>query len=80
MDAIIHNAGVYAERDRNPTPEGHARVLAVNTLAPYLMTGLIERPARLIYFTAAADEVLVMLALPCLLAASSSVAALLPGR
>ena len=51
MDAVIHNAGVYGDRDRNPGPEGHPRVLAVNTLAPYLLTGLIERPDRLIYLT-----------------------------
>ena len=51
MDAVIHNAGVYGDRDRNPSPEGHPRVLAVNTLAPYLLTGLIYRPDRLIYLT-----------------------------
>src|SRR4051812_24660724 len=28
MDAIIHNAGVYTEGSRGPTPEGHAGVLA----------------------------------------------------
>src|SRR6478736_4183440 len=37
------------DRERNPSPEGHPRMLAVNTLAPYLLTGLIERPERLIY-------------------------------
>lgn len=51
MDAVIHNAGVYSEATRAPTPEGHARTLAVNTLAPYLLTALIERPARLIYLS-----------------------------
>ena len=51
MDAIIHNAGVYADSHRHPGPEGHPRTLAVNTLAPYLLTGLIERPDRLIYLT-----------------------------
>ena len=30
MDAIIHNAGVYSQQSRNPTPEGHAATLAVN--------------------------------------------------
>jgi len=49
MDAIIHNAGIYLERDRGETAEGHAKTLAVNVLAPYLLTGLIDRPARLIY-------------------------------
>jgi NAD(P)-dependent dehydrogenase (short-subunit alcohol dehydrogenase family) len=51
MDAVIHNAGVYGDSDRNPSPEGHPRVLAVNTLATYLLTSLIERPDRLIYLT-----------------------------
>src|SRR5689334_3236572 len=30
MDAVIHNAGVYTERSRGTTPEGHAVVFAVN--------------------------------------------------
>jgi NAD(P)-dependent dehydrogenase (short-subunit alcohol dehydrogenase family) len=51
MDAVIHNAGIYLEPSRGTTPEGHARVLAVNTLAPYMLTELIERPDRLIYLT-----------------------------
>ena len=48
MDAVIHNAGIYSTRDRSATPEGHANILAVNTLAPYMLTALIERPRRLI--------------------------------
>src|SRR5690242_8744484 len=32
MDAVIHNAGVYREGARGNTPEGHATILAVNTL------------------------------------------------
>jgi NAD(P)-dependent dehydrogenase (short-subunit alcohol dehydrogenase family) len=51
MDAVIHNAGIYQENSRAATPEGHAKVLAVNTLAPYMLTGLIERPDRLIYLS-----------------------------
>jgi NAD(P)-dependent dehydrogenase (short-subunit alcohol dehydrogenase family) len=51
MDAVIHNAGIYREPGRGNTPEGHAKVLAVNVLAPYLLTGLIERPDRLIYLS-----------------------------
>src|SRR4051812_28718095 len=51
MDAVVHNAGVYAEEQRFPTAEGHPRVLAVNVLAPYLLTTLIHRPDRLIYLT-----------------------------
>lgn len=51
MNAIIHNAGIYLEPDRGTTPENHAKTLAVNTLAPYLLTALIERPDRLIYLS-----------------------------
>jgi len=51
MDAVIHNAGIYREPNRGTTPEGHAKVLAVNTLAPYMLTALIERPDRLIYLS-----------------------------
>jgi NAD(P)-dependent dehydrogenase (short-subunit alcohol dehydrogenase family) len=51
MHAVIHNAGIYNESGRGQTAEGHARILAVNTLAPYLLTALIERPDRLIYLS-----------------------------
>jgi NAD(P)-dependent dehydrogenase (short-subunit alcohol dehydrogenase family) len=51
MDAAIHNAGIYREQSRGSTPEGHATVLAVNTLAPYLLTSLMERPDRLVYLS-----------------------------
>jgi len=45
MDAVIHNAGVFLEPSRAATADGHATTLAVNTLAPYLLTALIDRPA-----------------------------------
>jgi len=51
MDAVIHNAGVYLEAGRGDTPEGHATTLAVNLLAPYMLTGWIERPQRLVYLS-----------------------------
>ena len=39
MDAVIHNAGIYLRPERGSTDEGHAPVtLAVNSLAPYLLT------------------------------------------
>lgn len=43
FDAIIHNAGVY--QIANTT------ILAVNTLAPYVLTCLIKPPKRLIYLS-----------------------------
>jgi len=51
MDAVIHNAGVYLETARGETPEGHARTLAINLLAPYMLTGWIKRPDRLVYLS-----------------------------
>jgi NAD(P)-dependent dehydrogenase (short-subunit alcohol dehydrogenase family) len=48
-DAVVHNAGVYIDRRRVETSDGHAQVLAVNVLAPYVLTALIERPGRLVY-------------------------------
>jgi NAD(P)-dependent dehydrogenase (short-subunit alcohol dehydrogenase family) len=52
FDAVIHNAGVgYRENRKLTTVDGHAHVLAVNVLAPYLLTALIERPARLVYLS-----------------------------
>ena len=51
MDAVIHNAGVFLGPARAATADGHATTLAVNTLAPYLLTALIDRPDRLIYLS-----------------------------
>ena len=51
-DAVIHNAGVgYREPRRIRTDDGLAHVFAINVLAPYLLTGLIERPGRLVYLS-----------------------------
>jgi NAD(P)-dependent dehydrogenase (short-subunit alcohol dehydrogenase family) len=51
MDAVIHNAGISSTKGRSPTPDGHATILAVNTLAPYMLTALTERPPRLVYLS-----------------------------
>jgi NAD(P)-dependent dehydrogenase (short-subunit alcohol dehydrogenase family) len=52
FDAIIHNAGIgYREPRRVETDDGLAQVFAVNVLAPYLLTALIERPDRLVYLS-----------------------------
>ena len=51
MDAVIHNAGIYTTRERGSTPEGHATTLAVNTLASYILTALIEPPDRLVFLS-----------------------------
>jgi NAD(P)-dependent dehydrogenase (short-subunit alcohol dehydrogenase family) len=52
FDAVIHNVAVgYQEPRRIETEDGLAQVFAANTLAPYLLTALIERPARLVYLS-----------------------------
>jgi NAD(P)-dependent dehydrogenase (short-subunit alcohol dehydrogenase family) len=51
MDAVIHNAGIYRTADRDTTSEGRAGILAVNALAPYILTALIRKPRRLIYLS-----------------------------
>jgi NAD(P)-dependent dehydrogenase (short-subunit alcohol dehydrogenase family) len=51
MDAVIHDAGVYTEQSRGATAEGHAGTLAVNTLAAYMLSALIQRPDRLVYLS-----------------------------
>ena len=51
MDTVIHNAGVFLEPSRSATADGHPTTLAVNILAPYLLTALIDRPHRLIYLS-----------------------------
>jgi NAD(P)-dependent dehydrogenase (short-subunit alcohol dehydrogenase family) len=49
FDAAIHNAGVgYRERRVEMEP-GIPSLFAVNVLAPYILTALIERPNRLVY-------------------------------
>jgi NAD(P)-dependent dehydrogenase (short-subunit alcohol dehydrogenase family) len=52
FDAVIHNAGVgYREPKRIETQDGLPHVFAVNTLAPYILTALIEKPKRLVYLS-----------------------------
>jgi NAD(P)-dependent dehydrogenase (short-subunit alcohol dehydrogenase family) len=43
FDAVIHNAGVYQTSSKD--------IFAVNVLAPYILTALIQKPQRLIYLT-----------------------------
>ncbi|HEX4783227.1 MAG TPA: SDR family NAD(P)-dependent oxidoreductase [Candidatus Sulfotelmatobacter sp.] len=52
FDAVIHNAGVgYREPRRIATEDGLPHVFAVNTLAPYILTALMQRPKRLVYLS-----------------------------
>jgi NAD(P)-dependent dehydrogenase (short-subunit alcohol dehydrogenase family) len=52
FDAVINNAGIgYREPHRVETEDGVPEVFATNVLAPYVLTALIERPARLVYLS-----------------------------
>jgi len=49
---VIHNAGIgYREPRRIATEDGLPPVFAVNTLAPYILTALIQKPKRLVYLS-----------------------------
>lgn len=48
MDVVIHNAGLFRGPYRK-TADGIASLAAVNTLAPYILTCLINRPKRLVF-------------------------------
>lgn len=50
FDAVIHNAAVY-DVPLLPTVDGLPTLLAVNALAPYVLTCLLERPDRLVYLS-----------------------------
>jgi NAD(P)-dependent dehydrogenase (short-subunit alcohol dehydrogenase family) len=43
FDAVIHNAGVYRASNE--------MIFAVNSLAPYVLTCLVQKPRRLIYLS-----------------------------
>ena len=52
FDAVIHNAGVGGGAPRRETTvDGLELIFQVNVLAPYLLTALMEPPARLVYLT-----------------------------
>jgi NAD(P)-dependent dehydrogenase (short-subunit alcohol dehydrogenase family) len=52
FDAVIHNAGLgYRSAHRVVTEDGLSQLFAVNTLAPHVLTALMQRPQRLIYLS-----------------------------
>jgi NAD(P)-dependent dehydrogenase (short-subunit alcohol dehydrogenase family) len=53
FDAVVHNVGIGNRREpqRVATADGLCRLWAVNVLAPYVLTALMERPGRLVYLT-----------------------------
>jgi len=52
FDAVIHNAGVYDKASsRTGTRDFQQMMFTINTLAPYILTCLIQKPKRLIYIS-----------------------------
>lgn len=51
FDAVIHNAGVGYREPRRETVDGLEHIFAINVLAPYILTALMERPKRLVYLS-----------------------------
>jgi len=49
FDAVIHNAGIGYRERRVETEPGVPSVFAVNVLAPYILTALIDKPKRLVF-------------------------------
>lgn len=51
FDAIIQNAGVYNVPFNAKSKDGLPLLFAVNSIAPYILTALVNRPERLIYLS-----------------------------
>jgi short-subunit dehydrogenase len=51
FDTVIHNAGIGYGESKKVTGDGIAHVFAVNALAPYILTCLMERPKKLVYLS-----------------------------
>jgi len=51
FDAVIHNAAVGYREGHHVTVDDLPHVFAINTLAAYILTALIERPKRLVYLS-----------------------------
>ena len=49
FDVVIHNVGLGYTIPYSKTPDGFAATFAVNSLAPYVLTALMEPPKRLVY-------------------------------
>jgi NAD(P)-dependent dehydrogenase (short-subunit alcohol dehydrogenase family) len=49
FDTVIHNAGVGLQEGTKKSEDGISQVFAVNALAPYILTAMMERPKNLVY-------------------------------
>ncbi len=51
FDVVIHNAGVYQVSRNSKGADGLPVLFAVNSLAPYIQTCLLQKPKQLIYLS-----------------------------
>ncbi|RFU28997.1 hypothetical protein B7463_g7344, partial [Scytalidium lignicola] len=51
FDAVVHNAGVYLGMELVKGKSGLPSLFAVNTLAPYMLTCLMDKPKRLVFIS-----------------------------
>lgn len=49
FDTVIHNAGIGSGVEFKRTEDGLSQLFAINALAPYILTCLMERPRNLVY-------------------------------
>ncbi|EMC94642.1 hypothetical protein BAUCODRAFT_73524 [Baudoinia panamericana UAMH 10762] len=50
-DSVVHNAGIGMSGPSTKNEDGFAPTFAVNTLAPYIMTCVMDKPKRLLYLS-----------------------------
>lgn len=48
-DTVVHNAGIGLSGTEGQTADGMAKTFQVNSLAPYILTSLMDRPKKLLY-------------------------------
>ena len=48
-DAVVHNVGIGSSTRAEKTADGLPPIFAVNTLTPYMLTALTNKPKRLVY-------------------------------
>jgi len=51
FDAVIHNAGIGYSEPKRMTEDGISHDFAINALAPYILTCMMERPRKLVYLS-----------------------------
>ncbi|KAM0722596.1 hypothetical protein Q7P37_002037 [Cladosporium fusiforme] len=51
FDTVIHNAGLGLQTNGEKTADGVAQIFAVNSMAPFVLTALMDKPKRLLYMS-----------------------------